>query len=86
MTLLYAVLAVSARHQSLTGQRTNKVADEYQRRCLTNLIPVLNDPSNTSGDAVLASATILRFFEEMTGKLLTQWIYLITITFFENIY
>ncbi|KAJ5113700.1 hypothetical protein N7456_002234 [Penicillium angulare] len=71
MTLLYAVLAVSARHQSSTGQKLSQLADEYQRHCLKRLIPALSDPSTTSGDAVLASATVLRFFEEMTGKCFT---------------
>ncbi|PWY94045.1 hypothetical protein BO94DRAFT_317753 [Aspergillus sclerotioniger CBS 115572] len=66
ITLLYAVLAVSARHQSSSLHRHNRIADEYQKRCLRSLIAALDDPERTLNDTILASAVILRFFEEMT--------------------
>ncbi|KAF9888545.1 hypothetical protein FE257_008476 [Aspergillus nanangensis] len=66
ITLLYAVLAVSARHQSTSHHWQSRVADEYQQRCLRSLIAALNDQEKTLPDTILASAAILRFFEEMT--------------------
>ncbi|KAF9892153.1 hypothetical protein FE257_002559 [Aspergillus nanangensis] len=66
ITLLYAVLAVSARHQSSSLHRHSHIADEYQKRCLRSLIAALNDEANALKDTILASAVILRFFEEMT--------------------
>ncbi|KAL2836681.1 hypothetical protein BJY01DRAFT_221737 [Aspergillus pseudoustus] len=66
ITLLYAVLAVSARHQSTSLHWHSHIADEYQKRCLRSLIEALDDEENTLKDTILASAVILRFFEEMT--------------------
>ncbi|KNG83297.1 hypothetical protein ANOM_008730 [Aspergillus nomiae NRRL 13137] len=66
ITLLYAALAVSARHQSTSLNWQSHVADEYQKRCLRSLIAALNDQETALPDTILASAAILRFFEEMT--------------------
>lgn len=66
--ILYSVLAISARHRKLTMGVEGDNSDEYERRCLEILIPTLSDTSGALQDSVLASALILRLFEEMTGN------------------
>ncbi|KAA8646718.1 uncharacterized protein ATNIH1004_005393 [Aspergillus tanneri] len=65
-TILYAILAVSARHQSSSSDEMRLFADECQQNCLKALIPALNDYENAIQETVFASAVILRLFEEMT--------------------
>lgn len=68
--ILYAVLAISTKHRELTtGLKGIEQADEYERKCLEVLIPSLNHTDGALQDAVLASALLIRLFEEMTGTL-----------------
>lgn len=66
-TLLYAILAVSAKHQSRVTGQDDGSGDYYQRCCLDILIPALNSTAAANPDHLLATAVILRLFEEMTG-------------------
>lgn len=66
--LLYACLAIAARHLSHT---TNSIpantADGYHERCISILLPVLeNRGFETSIEILLASTVILRFFEQIS--------------------
>ncbi|RTE68573.1 hypothetical protein BHE90_017049 [Fusarium euwallaceae] len=68
--LLYAVLAVAARHREVTGTEYCN-SNEYERECLGILIPTLNDNHATQSqdDAVLVSALMLRLLDEMTDPI-----------------
>ena len=66
--LLYAVLAISARHLELTQGLPGNKSDEYQQNCLQILIPSLNDATKALPDTIMASALLLRLLEEMTGQ------------------
>lgn len=65
--ILYAVLAVSARHREVT-MGIDGESHKYEQQCLEELIPSLNDTSKVLQDAVFASALLLRLLEEMTRK------------------
>jgi hypothetical protein len=71
-TLLYAIFAVSARHQSQSSSSSRYLvfAEECQYKCLSSLISALNDYDTTVKEDVFASALILRLIEEMTGTFL----------------
>lgn len=88
--LLYACLAISARHLSHTTKTVPPhVADEYHERCIGILLPVLeNKDMNISIDILLASTVILRFFEQIScefifpcivDELLPCWIMKLTL-------
>lgn len=66
--LLYACLAVSARHLSNTSKEVpSEVADGYHERCIGILLPILEDGKvTTSLDTLLAATVILRLFEQMS--------------------
>lgn len=66
--ILYACLAISARHLShTTNSVPSEVADEYHERCIAILLPGLeNRDFNTSLEILLASTVILRFFEQIS--------------------
>lgn len=66
-TLLYAVLAVAARHRSLRNGIDDVRADDYQRRCLETLTLALNNTEETLNETILMASLVLRFLEEMTG-------------------
>lgn len=67
--ILYAVLAVSARHLEATGS-TYCNSNEYERECLAILIPMFNKDhcSQSQHDGVLVPALLLRLLDEMTGR------------------
>ncbi|XHG09024.1 hypothetical protein AWENTII_012105 [Aspergillus wentii] len=67
--LLYACLAISARHLSHTTKSVPpNTADEYHERCIGILLPVLdNTDFKISIDILLASTVILRFFEQISS-------------------
>ncbi|KAG0646332.1 hypothetical protein D0Z07_8091 [Hyphodiscus hymeniophilus] len=65
-TLLNAILAVSARHLSVTQGFDRYAADKYQHECLKTLIPALENPEALLDDKLFAATVILRFFNEMT--------------------
>lgn len=68
--LLYACLAISARHLCHTTKSVPPhVADEYHERCIAILLPVLeNRDYNISIEILLASTVILRFFEQISSQ------------------
>ncbi|GKZ32664.1 hypothetical protein AbraIFM66950_002197 [Aspergillus brasiliensis] len=67
--LLYACLAIAARHLSHTNHNIPpNTADEYHERCIGILLPVLeNKEIEISIDILLASTVILRFFEQISS-------------------
>lgn len=73
-SILFAVLAISARHRELTMGIDNCNSHEYERQCLENLIPSLNDTTKVLDDSVLASAVLVRLLEEMTGMFSVFWL------------
>ena len=67
--ILYAVLAVSARHREIISGTDNRHADNFEQKCLEHLIPKLGHVSEPITEAALASALLIRLLEEMTGKM-----------------
>jgi len=67
--VLYAVLAVCARHREITTGVGDQKSNEYERKCLEVLIPSLNDTTKVLQETTLASALLLRLLEEMTGTI-----------------
>ncbi|KAF7133990.1 hypothetical protein CNMCM5793_005516 [Aspergillus hiratsukae] len=67
--LLYACLAIAARHLSHTKNSVPpNIADEYHERCIAILLPALeNGNFSISIEVVLASTVILRFFEQISS-------------------
>ncbi|PYH91104.1 hypothetical protein BO71DRAFT_412070 [Aspergillus ellipticus CBS 707.79] len=67
--LLYACLAIAARHLSHTNHTIpSNTADEYHERCIGILLPVLeNIEVEISIDILLASTVILRFLEQISS-------------------
>ncbi|KAG2010737.1 hypothetical protein GB937_007706 [Aspergillus fischeri] len=67
--LLYACLAIAARHLSHTKNSVPpNVADEYHERCIAILLPALENRNfGISIEVVLASTVILRFFEQISS-------------------
>jgi len=66
-TLLYAILATSARHLSVTCGEDGYQADVYHRECLALLIPALDDCTALLDETLCAATVILRLFEEISG-------------------
>lgn len=68
--ILYAVLAVAARHLEATSGSEYHNSDEYERKCLGILIPTLDqrEIATPQVDATLMSALLLRLLDEMTGE------------------
>ncbi|KAF7715907.1 Fungal Zn(2)-Cys(6) binuclear cluster domain-containing protein [Penicillium ucsense] len=66
--LLYACLAVSACHLSRTTHSiAPDVADSYHERCVSIMLPVLDNSNyEISIDILLSSTVILRFFEQIS--------------------
>jgi hypothetical protein len=66
--LLYACLAIAARHLSHTKNSVPpNIADEYHERCIAILLPALENRNfGISIEVVLASTVILRFFEQIS--------------------
>ncbi|POR35324.1 Uncharacterized protein TPAR_04457 [Tolypocladium paradoxum] len=65
-TVLYAVLAISAKHREVTMGVDGHRSIEYERQCLEALIPSLNDTTKVLHEPLLASALLLRLLNEMT--------------------
>ncbi|KAI0434458.1 hypothetical protein F5Y09DRAFT_252925 [Xylaria sp. FL1042] len=65
--ILYAILAVSARHLEAIGEEYYN-SNEYERECLGLMIPMFNDKDymQEPDDGLLVSALLLRCLEEMT--------------------
>lgn len=64
-TLLNAILALSSRYLSRTGQYDPLVSNKYQQECLKHLIPMLEDANAVLDENLLASTIILRHLEEI---------------------
>jgi hypothetical protein len=66
--LLYACLALSARHLSnTTTSMPAEVAEDYHGRCISILLPTLaNEEFRTNLDTLLAATVILRLFEQIS--------------------
>ncbi|KAL5333734.1 hypothetical protein BJX70DRAFT_47826 [Aspergillus crustosus] len=66
--LMDAILALSARHMSLTGKGVDTIlASNYYQRCLSVLIPELDRVQQDRVDDLLAATIILRLHEELDG-------------------
>ncbi|KAJ6151739.1 hypothetical protein N7470_006867 [Penicillium chermesinum] len=67
--LLYACLAVAACHLSRTTQAVSpEVADSYHERCVSIMLPALENPEFDIGiDILLSSTVVLRFFEQLSS-------------------
>ncbi|KAI2791973.1 hypothetical protein POX_b02002 [Penicillium oxalicum] len=67
--LLYACLAVSACHLSRTTHAISPdVADGYHERCVSIMLPVLDNSNyEIAIDILLSSTVILRFFEQISS-------------------
>ncbi|KAL7939941.1 hypothetical protein V8C42DRAFT_117826 [Trichoderma barbatum] len=65
-SILFTVLAISARHCELTKGSNDYKSHKYKQQCLKVLIPSLNDITKALQDTVLASAVLLRLLDEMT--------------------
>lgn len=66
--LLYAVLALSAMHRSRVAEYDENEAEDYHEQCVRLLLPMLDDKSIITDGAFLATSTLLRFYEEVSGK------------------
>ncbi|KAA8904192.1 hypothetical protein FN846DRAFT_953207 [Sphaerosporella brunnea] len=69
--LLNAMLALAARHLSISSDLDPLVALQYHQACLQEYIPSLSSmgQSNSKNDSVLLAATVLlRTFEELDGR------------------
>ncbi|KAJ5895632.1 hypothetical protein N7495_007323 [Penicillium taxi] len=67
--LLYACIAVAAYHLSrTTNSIPSHVADSYHERCVSIMLPVLDNPEFHIGmDVLLSSTVMLRFFEQISS-------------------
>lgn len=66
--LLYACLAVAACHLSRTTNTVSpEVADSYHERCVSIMLPALENPEFDIGiDILLSSTVVLRFSEQLS--------------------
>lgn len=74
MGILYAVLALAARHLEITTGSRRYHSNEYEQKCLGILIPMFNSDAieqlqddSIIDDSIIVSALILRVLDEMTG-------------------
>jgi hypothetical protein len=63
--LLNAVFALASRHLSRIGSYDSFASNRYHQKCLTYLIPMLNDTATVSDESLFAATIILRVLEEM---------------------
>ena len=66
--LLYSILALSAFHMSRFSTYDVNEAEEYHEQCVRLMLPMLKDKSVITDGTVLAFSTLLRFYEEVSGK------------------
>jgi hypothetical protein len=62
--LCHAVLSFAARHR-----REDDIADAAYQRCIALLIDRLNEPNASHDETLLCAIVILRFYEQLNGKL-----------------
>lgn len=65
--LCYAVLSFAARHR-----REDDIANAAYQRCIALLIDRLNGPNVSHDETLLCAIVILRFYEQLNGKLESQ--------------
>lgn len=64
--ILYAILAVSSRHQAFVADHRNQhEADFYQSRCVNLVIDALSSVETTYDDNLLVAVVLLRVYEEI---------------------
>ncbi|KAF5695076.1 ARCA-like protein [Fusarium denticulatum] len=73
--LLYSLLAVSSSHESrflddpVIAQDYARYGEEYHEKCISLLLPMLNDSESITDGAFLACSTILRWCEELSAPI-----------------
>ncbi|KAJ4062049.1 hypothetical protein NW756_003515 [Fusarium oxysporum] len=73
--LLYSLLAVSSSHKSWflddpdIAQDYARYGEEYHEKCISLLLPMLNDSESITDGAFLACSTILRWYEELSAPI-----------------
>ncbi|KAF5708771.1 hypothetical protein FMUND_10446 [Fusarium mundagurra] len=73
--LLYSLLAVSSSHRSRflddpdIAQDYARYGEEYHEKCISLLLPMLNDSESITDGAFLACSTILRWYEELSAPI-----------------
>ncbi|CCT74693.1 related to ARCA protein [Fusarium fujikuroi IMI 58289] len=73
--LLYSLLAVSSSHKSRflddpdIAQDYARYGEEYHEKCISLLLPMLNDSESITDGAFLACSTILRWYEELSAPI-----------------
>ncbi|KAF9774149.1 hypothetical protein IL306_007899 [Fusarium sp. DS 682] len=71
--LLFSLLAVSSSHKSrflddpAVSEDYARYGEEYHEKCISLLLPMLNDSESITDGAFLACSTILRWYEELSG-------------------
>lgn len=63
-----AIFATSARHLSSKSGQGIDLADQYHRKCLELLIPMLDNTDAVLDEGLYAATVILRLYEEISGK------------------
>lgn len=64
--ILYAILAVSSRHQAIIADHQDQhEADFYQSKCVNLVIEALSNVQTTYDDNLLATVVLLRVYEEI---------------------
>lgn len=66
--VMYALLTVASRHQSIMRGTDEMEASMYHGRCLEYLIPALSRPEDTYDDNLLVTVVILRLYEELDNQ------------------
>jgi hypothetical protein len=67
--LLYSLLSLSAIHMNRVGHYDINEAENYHEKCIELLLPMLNEDHAITDGALLASSVLLRFYEELSGKI-----------------
>ncbi|KAK2474216.1 hypothetical protein H9L39_14176 [Fusarium oxysporum f. sp. albedinis] len=73
--LLYSLLAVSSSHKSRflddpdIAQDYARYGEAYHEKCISLLLPMLNDSESITDGAFLACSTILRWYEELSAPI-----------------
>ncbi|KAI7764064.1 hypothetical protein LZL87_006446 [Fusarium oxysporum] len=73
--LLYSLLAVSSSHKSRflddpdIAQDYARYGEEYHEKCISLLLPMLNDSESITAGAFLSCSAILRWYEELSAPI-----------------
>ena len=66
--LLFSILALSAYHMSRFSRYDVTEAEEYHDQCVKLMLSMLGNKQLIADGAALAFSTLLRFYEEVSGK------------------